>query len=278
MSTKLSDLLGVSPEVLEKGGVFNALVNRDSLVYVDPHALLTSKTPEIQQANHRFRRYASGLIRLLQVSGRSDDIFYSEVLNELQLEDMGIHFSHAISRGISGMKADMVAMLTATARKFVRSGITDTELFPLVAVLEGIEMKRAGGMVAKVILPNLFAYTDRVVQEQGIANGRYRYKNKTYCVPFHPLDSKLIIFVPAELLSLKPVAYNWSENDIISEDNDVVKMMVSSQLGDNWKTAFETCFPSVVKKVMLLRPSLMSDLIRHYKSRPSNTVAGSLVV
>lgn len=278
MSTKLSDLLGVSPEVLEKGGVFNALVNRDSLVYVDPHALLTSKTPEIQLANHRFRRYASGLIRLLQVSGRSDDVFYSEVLNELHLDDMGIHFSHAISRGLSGMKADMVAALTATARKFIRAGITDTELFPLVAVLEGIEMKRAGGMVAKVILPNLFAYTDRVVREHGIANGRYRYMNKTYCVPFHPLDSKPIIFVPAELLSLKPVAYNWSENDIISEDNDVVKMMVASQLGDNWKTAFETCFPSVVKKVMLLHPSLMVDLVRHYKSKPSNSVSASLVV
>jgi hypothetical protein len=102
--------------------------------------------------------------------------------------------------------------------------------------------------------------------------------NKTYCVPFHPLDSKPIIFVPAELLSLKPVAYNWSENDIISEDNDVVKMMVASQLGDNWKTAFETCFPSVVKKVMLLHPSLMVDLVRHYKSKPSNSVSASLVV
>ncbi|MDI9401833.1 MAG: hypothetical protein ACOX2U_07025 [Limisphaerales bacterium] len=278
MSTKLSDLLGVSPEVLEKGGVFNALVNRDSLVYVDPHALLTAKTPELQQANLRFRRYVSGLIRLLQVSSRSDDVFYAEVLNELQMGDMGIHYSHAISRGLAGMKSDMGAMVTATARKFVRAGITDTELFPLVAVLEGVEMKRAGGMVAKVILPNLFAYTDRVVQEQGIANGLYRYMGKTYCVPFHPLDTKPIIFMPAELLSLRPVAYNWSESDIISKDNDMVKMMVTSQLGDNWKTAFETCFPSLVKKVMLLHPSLMVDLIRHYRSKPSNSVSASLVV
>ena len=82
MSTKLADLLSVSPESLERSGVFNAFVNRDSLVYIDPHALLKAKTPELQQAGHRFRRYFSGLIRLLQVSGRSDDVFYSEVLTE----------------------------------------------------------------------------------------------------------------------------------------------------------------------------------------------------
>ena len=71
MSTKLGDLLGVSSSGLEKNGVFNAFVNRDSLVYIDPHTLLTAKTPELQAANLRFRRYASGLIRLLQVSGHN---------------------------------------------------------------------------------------------------------------------------------------------------------------------------------------------------------------
>lgn len=278
MSTKLGDLLGVAPERLEKSGVFNAFVNRDSLVYIDPHALLTSKIPELQQANLRFRRYASGLIRLLQVSGRNDDVFYSEVLTELQLKELGVHFSHAISRGLCGMKTDMGAAVTATARKFIRAGITDVELFPLVAVLEGIEMKRAGGMIAKVILPNLFAYTERVISEMGGESGLYRYMGKAYRIPFHPLDAKPIVLMPAELLSLKPVAYDWSETDIISEDNDMVKMMVTPQLGDNWKNAFDTCFPSVVKKVMLLHPSLMGDMIRIYRSKPSNSVSPSLVV
>lgn len=278
MSTKLGDLLGVSSTGLEKSGVFNAFVNRDSLVYIDPHALLAAKVPELQQANLRFRRYASGLVRLLQVSGRSDDVFYSEVLTELQAGDLGVHFSHAISRGVCGMKSNMGAAVTATARKFIRAGITDMELFPLVAVLEGIEMKRTGGMIAKVILPNLFAFTERVVQDLGIANGLYRYQGKAYQVPFHPLDSKPIILMPAELLSMKPVAYDWTEKDIISEDNDVVKMMVTPQLGETWGNAFEHCFPALIKKVMLRHPSLMSDLIRLYRAKPGNPVSPTMVV
>ena len=278
MSTKLADLLSVSPESLERSGVFNAFVNRDSLVYIDPHALLKAKTPELQQAGHRFRRYFSGLIRLLQVSGRSDDVFYSEVLTELRTADLGFHFSHAISRGVCGMKPDMGAGVTATARKFIRAGVTEAELFPLVAVLEGVEMKRAGGMIAKIILPNLFEYTQRVVQELNIESGLFRYAGKSWQVPFHPLDSKPIILMPMELLSLKPAAYDWRQDELISEDNDLVRMMVVPQLGENWKAAFDNCFPSVIKKVMLLHPSLMNDMIRLYRAKPGNLLLPSMVV
>ncbi|MBO7108081.1 MAG: hypothetical protein J6W73_07600 [Verrucomicrobia bacterium] len=278
MKTKLGDLLGVSPEGLERCGVFNALVDRDSLVYMDPHALLVAKLPELQEALARFRRYASGLVRLLQVSTRSDDVFYSEVVNELALGDMNIHFSHAISRGVCGLKPEMGASVTSTARKFIRAGITDTELFTLIFVLEGIEMKRSGAMMAKVILPNLFSYTERVVKELNIQSGLYRHQGKAYQVPFHPLDGKPIILMPLELLSFKPVAYDWNESDMISAGNDVVRMMVTPQLGTNWKAAFENCFPSVVKKVMLLHPSLMGDLIRLYRSKKGNPVTPSMVV
>ena len=139
-------------------------------------------------------------------------------------------------------------------------------------------MKRAGGMIAKVILPNLFAYTERVVAELKLTSGLYHFMGKNYQVPFHPLDSKPIVLMPCELLSLKPVAYNWSETDLISEDNDVVKMMVTPQLGKDWRNAFENCFPALIKKVMLMHPSLMSDLIRLYRAKPGAAVSASLVV
>jgi len=279
MNTKLSDLLGVAPAGLEKNGVFNALVNRDSLVYIDPHALLTAQIPELQQANLRYRRYASGMIRLLQVSAKTDDVFYSEVLGEFQANaDPCFHFSHAISRGVMGMKHEMAVAIAATARKFVKAGITEPEIFTIISVLEGIEMKRSGYMAAQIVLPNLFAFTDRVVKSLNIEGGLYRYMGKEYMVPFHPLDSKPIILMPAEFLSLSPVAYNWGENDQISAENDVVKMMVQPQLGNNWKEAFDNCYPSVIKKVLFLHPSLMVDMIRVYRNKQSNAISAEMTV
>src|ERR1044072_2977524 len=153
MPQRISDVLGVTHEALEAEGAFNAFVDIDSQLYLDPHLLESTSIPEFSASYKKFRKYFEEIIRLLDTSSKKGDQFWRATLRRLQFKEVphiGLGYSTKGTGG-SAIGKGLAADLMETARELVEAGIKDPIIFELVGLLqEGIGADRVSDMTIRI--------------------------------------------------------------------------------------------------------------------------------
>lgn len=269
MPRKISNAIGVSADDLDQVGAFDAFVDFDSRLYVDPSLLARAAAPELRQAYRRFRRYFVDVLRLLQASKRRKDRMYRAAVQRLTFpEEASIRLGYSSAAGYgSGIGLELASNLAKTAKEIQEAGINDPVIFELAGLIEdGIGADRISDMTIKIVFPELLKYSERIAEEVGATTTRVTHETSLYDLPLDTDTAQGVVLVPKEILRDLPVAEDWSEVELVASHNAALRGRVNKVIGKTWRHA--TRIPKwELRRTLLENPELLQDLINRYKQK-----------
>jgi len=270
MPQRLSSILKVPAKSLDKKGVFNAFVDIDSKLYIDPSLLEKCTIKEFQKTHSEFHKYFSQILTLIDNSKAVGDVFWRKAFSMLQFKE----FKYiALGYSVGGKSGNAIGLkiakeLVNTAKEIIKAGIKDPIIFELIGLFEeGIGADRISDMTIHIIRNNLIEFTQRVSNELGIKQREFG-KSKIK-LPYNTKTGEPIVFAPKELLQDLPIAYSWEDIDRVSRENDDLRRRVNQEIGDNWKYATSSRVGKAkLKETILANPEVLKDLIQQYRRKP----------
>jgi hypothetical protein len=269
MPQRLSTILKVTAKDLDKKGVFNAFVDIDSKLYIDPSLLKSAKIREFKRSHATFKNYFGEILKLIDNSKNQGDVFWRKAFQRLQFKEfkyvaLGYSIGHKNGNAIG---PQLAGKLLYTSHDIIKAGIKDPVIFELVGLFEeGIGADRISDMTIHIIKQNLIEYTQRVCKELKIKQKGFN-KGKII-LPFNPKTGAPIVFVPKELLQDLPIAFCWDDIDKVCSENDDLRERVNKEIGSTWKFATSKIPKAKLKAAILENPEILHDLIDQYNNKP----------
>jgi hypothetical protein len=270
LPVSISDHLGVSATRFDKTGAFDAVLDVDSKLFIDPHLLPASDAPELSASYNKIKKLFSDLLKLLARSQKEGDPFWRaafEKFNFPELQGICIGYSSHSTRG-SGMGQRLRIKVLRTAKEIVDAGISDPEFFELVGLFEErIGPDRISDMVGRIIVDDLRKYTERILtmlKAKTVPVAKTGHKSI-----LNPFNGLPLILVPTDVLRDLPIAEEWSEIELVCEFNQALRRKVNALIGDTWKTA-TSVKKETLRHVIVSEPEVLRDLVELYKKKPAN--------
>ncbi|MCY0856451.1 hypothetical protein [Cupriavidus sp. D39] len=154
-----------------------------------------------------------------------------------------------------------------TIHEIVQAGVKDPALFELVGAFEeNIGPDRISDMIARIIIQDLIAFTQRVCSDCGIpmeALPVVRGEPKED-MPRNPLTGTAVILVPRNVLRDLPVAEEFGDIYWITQQNDQLRKEMNQILGDSWGKATVTEMKYALRKSFISQPDALREVIEAY--------------
>ncbi len=269
----VNEYLNVSREVFEGTGALNAILTVDSKLFIDPVLLKTTEVPEFQGAYDELQKRFADIIRLLLTSQRQGDFAWQHAERLLRFPEVqGLCIGYSVhGTSGSGMGDALRSQILEAAKYIVDAGVRDPELFELLGLFqEGIGADRISDMTAGILFRRFLNYSQRIFRELHAETRPYNYYENVYLLPKNDFNRQPIVLVPIDILDDLPVASDWSDIEIVSRRNFLLRAKLNEMVGTIWrKTAH---FPKkLLREVLFNDPDLLRELIdayRNYKTRP----------
>jgi hypothetical protein len=270
MAQRISDSLGISHKALDDAGVFDRYVRIDSLLHVDPHLLPSSTAPEMVAASKTLDEFWRDSVSIVKNIFEYGDRFWREAVRRFKFREntnVGLGYAWDSTSG-SAVGETTAKGLVETAQQIIRAGIEDPRIFELVGLLEpGVGPDLISDITVHIIEPHLLGFTERICQELGIACKELEIKGARYQLPVDASSGGHLILLPKDVLRDLPVAFDWSDLDIVCAYNADLRSRMNETIGDNWRRVTSDNEKQKIKRVLLENPEVLSDLLRQYRSK-----------
>ena len=217
-----------------KKGVYNAFLDQDSLLHIDPLLLKGSEIPEFKNAYTEFFDYFRLFIPLVEASKADNlqDRFFKQMVKRFTFKEIpntGLGFSKGNTRG-KGISGTISIQLAHSAYTIIKAGIEDPEIFGLMQLIEdNMAADRISDMAIAILQRHFLEYTQRIAQEMGLTTYPYTFEHRvTFQVPFY--RGKPIHFIPESFLANLPVAHDFEEIDNVCNYNNQLKRKIGRVL------------------------------------------------
>jgi len=229
LPTSVTQLLKIDPIEFEKMGAFDAILDIDTHLFIDPFLLKETSASELSKSYDKIHIHFETVIKILSCSKESGDVFYRQTEKLLifpEVKGICIGYSKGGTSG-SGMGSTLRKQLLKTAKEIIDAGIKDPEIFELIGLFEeGVGADRISDMVARIIQDDLIEYSLNVFRNFEIGE-----------IPPNPFNGRRIILVPRDILRDLPVAHDWSDIDYVVIANEELRRRVNEMTGMTWKNA-----------------------------------------
>jgi hypothetical protein len=134
----ISDFVKVPAAAFDATGAFDAILDVDSKLFIDPHLVRSSKAPELALSAQTVRTRFEQVIRLLVASRGPGDSFWRQAERLFTFPEMRglcIGYSRDGTSG-RGMGPHLRARMLSTGKEIVDAGVNDPEIFELMGLLE----------------------------------------------------------------------------------------------------------------------------------------------
>jgi hypothetical protein len=269
MAVSITDHFGIDKPAFAKTGALDAVLDIDSLYFLDPKSLKATQIPEFANSYLKLETNFENILKLLKQS-KGNDIFWQrayQLLPQGELKGLNLGYSISGTRGSGfGPKHKRVAL--KTAKQIVDAGVEDPVFFELLGVFQkGIGPDRISDLVCLIIADDIIAYSERVFASLGIQQ-TMTYKRRALKVPRNPSKNEPVLVLPEELLRDLPVANDWSDIDEICSHNQALRNEVNSLIGNTWKRATsKSKDKDVLKRVLLQKPDLLRNMVDLYNKK-----------
>ena len=178
MPITFSEQFNISKEVLEITGVFDAILDIDTRVFIDPALLELCTEPEFLDARKKVEKYFSDIITLLRHSKSQTDMYRKRAERMLTFTELsGTCFGYS-QNGTGGNAIGSVLRKTIlnTIQDLMTEGDTDPVLFELLGVFqEGIGCDRVSDLITFILREDMlkvekkdfpeYIYEDAVIRD-----------------------------------------------------------------------------------------------------------------
>ncbi len=271
MPVTISEHLRLPTRALEDLGVFDAVLDSDTRLFIDPALLRATEVPEFKSAASTLTRRFEDVMKLLAQSERRGDVFWRNAERLFTFHEMpGLCIGYSDVRGTSGsgMGEGLRSQLLETAREIVRAGVSDPAFFELLGLLEeNVGADRISDMTARIIVGEITAFSERIFRSLGVEGSKWQLRDREYELPANPFRRSPILLLPMEILRELPLAESWYEIDDVISFNDKLRERVNSIIGDAWRNA-RFIPKGALRDRLLSDAELFNGLIDAYKKVP----------
>jgi hypothetical protein len=264
MPESVSEFVGVDKRAFRRTGAFDAILDIDTRLFIDPLLLRDTKAQELRGSAERVELRFGNILRLLKNSTTTCDVWERRAEALMVFPEVkGICIGYS-SRGTdgSGMGPDLRRRLLADAKEIIRVGVTDPSIFELAGLFENdVGPDRISDMVAGIIKPDLLSYTRRVFDDLDVLG-------PDGSLPTNPFNKQPILLVPLDVLRDLPLALDWEDIDLVASHNEELRAEVNDLIGSTWREAALKAAKPDVRKVMLEHPDILRDVIEQYRAKP----------
>ena len=233
-----SNFWGIKHKEFLQNGVYDASLNQDSLLHIDPLLLKGCEIPEFKDAYTDFFNYFRSFIPLVKASKRNclEDLFFKRIVERFTFKEIpntGLGFSKGNTKG-RGISGTISMQLAQTAYAIINAGLEDPEIFGLMQLIEeNVAADRISDMTIAILQKNFLEYTQRIALKMGIKTHQYTCEyGDIYQVPFY--QGNPILFIPDIFLADLPVAYEFEDIYDVCNYNKRLKRKIAGLIGVNW--------------------------------------------
>ncbi len=237
-----AEVFSVDRKALTKLGVLNPVLNVDTKLFIDP--LLLGESAHKEMNKHAVRSYETHfrrLVKLLAGSKSRGDLAWRTADRLLTFPEVkGTCLGYG--RGIAGSSwgPENRARVLKAAKEAVELGISDPDLFMVIALLEdGIGPDLISDMTTNIILPELAAFTQRICRGLKVKTHKFVFRNGIEAtVPINPIEgggSLPVILVPLDILRDLPIATSWDDVGQAAAKSAELRDRVNRLIGAIWE-------------------------------------------
>lgn len=273
---RYSEIFKISADALEAKGVFNADVDTDSQLHIDPSLFKDCKIREFIGAYDEFNGYFTKVFTGLVPYARSNKSFFEQLVKHLSFREIAntcLGYSESGTHG-SGIGGKLARQVATTILDIYDIGIKNPVVFEMMPFFEeGIGADRISDMSAYLLIRRLIAYTQRVCRELSIPmRASVRLDGKPIELPNY--QNVGYVFVPYEVLCDLPTARSYDDIDSVCHYNDMFRRRICQAIGEQWKD-FRNAPKYRIKQFLLENPEMFREFINEYentKHQPYNFV------
>lgn len=240
MPISVTNYFNLDRKIFENTGAFDALLDWDTLLFVDPYLLKDAQTAEFIGSQAELLTYFRRVIKLISHSKKTNDKAWREAVNRMLAKEIaafGLGYSGSGSEG-SGIGFRLATSLITTMKEIVTLGLEDPELFELAGLFEdGFGADRISDMTCNILIERFAEFTERVFKECNSVKilEKIKINKKTFNLPKHPFrKNQPILLCPKELLLDLPTAENGITS--IFNENAELRNRINEMFGMDWSS------------------------------------------
>jgi hypothetical protein len=227
-----NEQFGVSAIAMQKLGVFNAEIDVDNKMFVDPKLLEAGKQ-EFNGAHEELIRYFAGIVQLVKlIKTRTDnDMAWTAAWKRMRFKETSntaLGFSKEGTDG-NGIGKVLAKRIVTRASEILPHVDFAPDVFELIGVFaEGVGCDRLSDMIVSILVSRFLTYTDRTTKQLGIKRTiEIPYYGRRYICPQFRKNEKPMIVVPQALLKPLPIAANLEDALDIADLNEQAREEVN---------------------------------------------------
>lgn len=270
MAISFTDKFGLDKRLFAATGAFDAILDVDSRLFLDPALLRVCRVVEFKGAKSKVEGYFSEIITLLSHSRDKRDMYWREADRLLTFREPA---STCFGYSQSGTGGNAIGPVLRTAvletiRELVEVGVTDPSIFELLGVFqEGVGCDRISDLLTFILTPEIRLFTARVMKEVGISNVDTGSEGAKHGAVRNVYNGTPIMLLPASLLTPLPVADSFDDIDRICAENRRVRAEINAWLHLGRRRRLSK---SQILSLMKRNPLFRETLIASYKSAQAN--------
>ena len=280
----ISQYCKIDTSAFEHSGAFDAFLDIDSQLFIDPHLLGSTNIEEFLGSYSDISDHFGKILLLIRESKIVDDIFWKQaekLLTFSEVKGLCIGYSNKSTSG-KGIGKGLRKKILATSKAIIEAGVFNPKIFELMSLFEeGIGADRISDMVAGILKERFYQYSHRVFGEfdlTDIATREFKaLGEKTYRIPINPFNEEPIILIPKAFLQSLPTAQTCGSIQNVEALNDEIRNHISKLVGDKWKEMVqqdEICLGKILKRkfdfksTLIQYPYLLQQIIEEYSQKP----------
>ena len=235
----VSEYLDIDYEDLDDAGVFDAVLEKDSAFFINVQRLKLTEESEFLHSYERIREFFTSIATILESADKKDvsDKFYRAALKKFAFSEVNeINLGFGDSKAGSGMGPFLRKQVIDDAYDLVKKGCKAPELFEMIGLFEdGIGSDRLSDMIATIILPDIQAYTKRVMADFEIDTEHYEediFDDKGYVI--NEFKGCRLYLLPVDILHELPVAKCWEDVETAASKNNAIRQEMNYEVGRTW--------------------------------------------
>ena len=264
---RYSEIFNIPSSVLASKDVFDADMNTDSHLHIDPSLFKDCGIPEFIGAYDEFTNYFSKLINNYVPYARQNIRYYNSLIEHLIFKEVAntcLGYSEKGTKG-KGIGIKLAKQIANSILDIYDLGITNPIVFEMLPFFEdGIGADRISDLTAKILVRRFIEYTQRICNELCIPmKPCLRLNGKVISLPMH--NSQGILFVPSSVLCDLPRTEYWYDIDSACDYNKRFRRRICEMIGEKFSEVMK--FPKKeIKKILFGNPDLFISFIEDWQN------------
>lgn len=266
----VSEYLNIDYEDMDDAGVFDAILEKDSAFFINVQRLKKTEVPEFIHSYERIRNFFTSIATILEAADSKDqsDKFYRAALDKFAFSEVNeINLGFGDSRVGSGMGQVLRKQIINDAFDLVKKGCKAPELFEIIGLFEdGIGPDRLSDMIATIILPDIQAYTKRVMADFKIDKEHYEedtFDEKGFLI--NQYKGCRLYLLPTDILHELPVAKCWEDVETAASKNNAIRQELNTEVGMTWPQWASKKRKAYIRDYILKDPDAFERVMSAYR-------------